>query len=180
MQSLLAICGFKTNHSKTFSDGPFRESCGADWYEGIDVRPFTLDYALDSLPNLFKFINLSRRSPLVSHVMSSATMAAIAMIPDEFQFWRPFKGNPDTGIDPLDYQPRYSASTRFKRSLQCFEWLELETRPVQDRVDVPSWGKMAAALRGHDSKVMFTFRRRTKTSMRYVSHSGATAMWLPG
>lgn len=33
-------CGFLINVEKTFSDGHFRESCGGDYYHGVDVRPF--------------------------------------------------------------------------------------------------------------------------------------------
>lgn len=36
------IAGFVVNSSKTFLDGPFRESCGGDFYRGRDVRPFYL------------------------------------------------------------------------------------------------------------------------------------------
>lgn len=36
----LAFCGFETNKEKSFVDGPFRESCGGDYFEGIDVRPY--------------------------------------------------------------------------------------------------------------------------------------------
>lgn len=32
--------GFEVNSSKSFWAGPFRESCGADWLQGNDVRPF--------------------------------------------------------------------------------------------------------------------------------------------
>jgi len=32
--------GFIINVDKTFSDGPFRESCGGDYHYGVDVRPF--------------------------------------------------------------------------------------------------------------------------------------------
>lgn len=35
----LAACGFRTNISKTFVFGPFRESCGANWYDGQAVTP---------------------------------------------------------------------------------------------------------------------------------------------
>lgn len=31
--------GFEVNTSKSFSDGLFRESCGFDWFDGINVRP---------------------------------------------------------------------------------------------------------------------------------------------
>lgn len=36
---VLTACGFVVNRDKSFVDGPFRESCGGDYFEGIDVRP---------------------------------------------------------------------------------------------------------------------------------------------
>jgi hypothetical protein len=36
---VLTSCGFLVNSAKSFSDGPFRESCGKDYFSGIDVRP---------------------------------------------------------------------------------------------------------------------------------------------
>lgn len=38
----LEFLGFRVNKEKTFSKGLFRESCGTDWYNGIDVRPLFL------------------------------------------------------------------------------------------------------------------------------------------
>ena len=35
-------CGFSVNTEKSFSTGNFRESCGADWLFGFDVRPWYL------------------------------------------------------------------------------------------------------------------------------------------
>jgi len=35
-------CGFTVNGDKSFSTGNFRESCGADWLFGFDVRPWYL------------------------------------------------------------------------------------------------------------------------------------------
>ena len=32
--------GFVLNEDKSFSTGPFRESCGKDYYKGIDIRPY--------------------------------------------------------------------------------------------------------------------------------------------
>lgn len=40
--SALKFFGFTPNHRKTFIDGPFRESCGGDFYNGTAVRPFSL------------------------------------------------------------------------------------------------------------------------------------------
>lgn len=47
VRDLLTFLGFTINDKKSFSSGPFRESCGADWYLGQDVRPVYLDYSLD-------------------------------------------------------------------------------------------------------------------------------------
>jgi hypothetical protein len=35
---LLSIYGFRVNQDKSFVEGPFRESCGADFFQGINVR----------------------------------------------------------------------------------------------------------------------------------------------
>lgn len=39
---VLSYCGFDTNPQKSFCTGPFRESCGADYLFGYDIRPFYL------------------------------------------------------------------------------------------------------------------------------------------
>jgi len=39
---VLSYCGFDTNPSKSFCTGPFRESCGGDYFLGYDIRPFYL------------------------------------------------------------------------------------------------------------------------------------------
>lgn len=37
--SWLTCFGLKVNQDKSFSEGNFRESCGTDWYAGVDVTP---------------------------------------------------------------------------------------------------------------------------------------------
>lgn len=44
---LLSECGLTPNSEKTFTSGPFRESCGGDFFDGRAVRP----YYLKGLPN---------------------------------------------------------------------------------------------------------------------------------
>jgi hypothetical protein len=48
---LLKLLGFKRNPDKTFLSGTFRESCGMDFYQGHNVRPFFLK-RLDSSQDL--------------------------------------------------------------------------------------------------------------------------------
>jgi len=38
--ALLNFLGFETNDQKSFHAGPFRESCGTDWFDGSNVTPF--------------------------------------------------------------------------------------------------------------------------------------------
>lgn len=39
LSEVLACAGFLVNHDKSFSTGPFRESCGHDYLSGINIRP---------------------------------------------------------------------------------------------------------------------------------------------
>lgn len=50
---LLGLCGFTTNTEKTFVDGPFRESCGSDWFFGYNVRPVFLSRRITNVLDLF-------------------------------------------------------------------------------------------------------------------------------
>lgn len=36
----LTRAGFVVNHDKSFHEGPFRESCGGDYLNGVDITPF--------------------------------------------------------------------------------------------------------------------------------------------
>lgn len=49
--------GFVVNKTKSFTVGPFRESCGGDYYEGHDVTPFYIK-TLATVPDLYSAINM--------------------------------------------------------------------------------------------------------------------------
>nr|QDH88717.1 MAG: RNA-dependent RNA polymerase [Leviviridae sp.] len=57
----LAFFGFQTNERKTFVDGPFRESCGGDFYAGTDVRPFYVKESPREPQDYIKLANGIRR-----------------------------------------------------------------------------------------------------------------------
>jgi len=44
---VLGRAGLIVNHDKSYSDGPFRESCGGDYVNGYDVTPFYVKSLLD-------------------------------------------------------------------------------------------------------------------------------------
>lgn len=58
---MLEVLGFKANVKKSFSDGPFRESCGKDYYNGIDVRPVFLKEKPSNAQSIIRMANGLRR-----------------------------------------------------------------------------------------------------------------------
>jgi hypothetical protein len=58
---MLNLFGFNLNHEKSFIHGHFRESCGADWYNGISVRPVFLTSQPTTAMELWCDINRIRR-----------------------------------------------------------------------------------------------------------------------
>lgn len=53
----LRKAGFLVNSEKSFVSGPFRESCGAHYFEGTDVTPFYIREPVDKLDRLFLLHN---------------------------------------------------------------------------------------------------------------------------
>ncbi len=53
---LLVLCGFRVNATKSFSIGPFRESCGADFLNGTNIRPIFIK-SLETEASRFVAIN---------------------------------------------------------------------------------------------------------------------------
>lgn len=82
---LLGRCGFVTNSKKTFSSGPFRESCGGEYWRGVDVCPAELT-SLGSLPEVFVFHNLLRRSHMTEMYMGSVRDYLHDLVPLDVRF----------------------------------------------------------------------------------------------
>lgn len=53
----LGFLGFTVNESKSFGHGPFRESCGKDYFLGANVRPYFVRSVLRGVLDLMKFHN---------------------------------------------------------------------------------------------------------------------------
>lgn len=179
---VLKFLGFKTNKDKTFLQGPFRESCGADWFGGKDVRPFTLDFSLDSLQAVFKLLNLTQRNDLTRSFFEGIDFSLFD-IPDDLRFVRPFEGPSDTAVTVELDTFLASRFSRFNRQLQCYAWTELISESVSDKdvklKDAYCYAIVYGALSGCSSDKPFSLRRKSLTKSRIVSGSGAHALWTP-
>lgn len=181
---LLAICGFKANRDKTFLQGPFRESCGADWFEGEDVRPLSLDYAFDSVENIFKFCNLARSKGTWECILYQSLEFLESLVPRSLMFTRPFKGNVDTALEvPLDVFLT-SPFARWNRKTQSWSWMEIRKSAYPDiqvrRFAGYNVALMRGALSGSTSSCPFAERRKTRTKIVRVAPSAGWSLFLPG
>lgn len=81
--NLLSYCGFTVNRSKSYISGPFRESCGADFYCGVDIRPYRLKECL-SVEKLFTLHNWYFR-----HWDEEGCNLVLSFIPPSLRIWGP-------------------------------------------------------------------------------------------
>ncbi len=58
---VLQYFGFQVNTEKSCFDGPFRESCGGHYHNGLDVTPFYIKEPIDSLDKLIDAANKLRK-----------------------------------------------------------------------------------------------------------------------
>jgi hypothetical protein len=169
--ALLNEIGFAVNSKKTFIEGPFRESCGSDWFNGEDVRPVVLDDAFDSLESFIKFLNAIRRSRRCFVFFEGVRDWIISLIPPRLRFVRPIEhGSSDSSYVVSQDEFLASVHARWSKDLQTWTWLELIHHAVKDVKTVWIGNElnvhMIAALRGSSSEAPFTVRRKTRTSIR--------------
>lgn len=108
--------GFSLNLSKSFSQGPFRESCGADWFYGQPVRPVYIR-KLDSPSDILVAINqLNEWSAYTGVTLSNTITLLFNELPPRYQNPVPFAENMDSGVRvPLALcRPKFDDNGSFK------------------------------------------------------------------
>lgn len=60
LMDVMSDLGFLPNRDKTFSTGPFRESCGKHYYNGVDVTPFYIRDHIDDHSRVCWLLNRLR------------------------------------------------------------------------------------------------------------------------
>lgn len=160
---LLKHFGFVPNAKKTFSNGPFRESCGGDYFAGKAVRPVYLDEKLETLEQLMQahnalttifsdrsFLEYLRNCALPSHRLT-----------------RPYPGQANTAFEVELDEFMSSPFAIYNRATWSWSWRELQITAAPS--DIERQGKARynyalylAALRGASSDVPFARRRKTR------------------
>lgn len=175
--------GFRHNPDKTFLSGPFRESCGADWYLGEDVRPVTVNSFPDSLGELFTLHNKTLRSRRSTVFFEEGRDFLRSLVPPKWRFVRPCKGQADTAFEVERDLAMASPHTFWNRETWSWKWRELVPESRSDTSYRKRNGYhtvlLQAALLGASSEKPFTERRNTRTRVGLISHHGGYSTWLP-
>lgn len=163
--------GFSLNASKSFWMGPFRESCGEDYLDGVSVRPYTLKNRFDSLQSIIKFVNLTRRNDFCKRFFGDLGYHTFG-VPPELRFVRPHEGPADTAVTVEFDSFLSSPFALYNRAEQRWSWVELLHTPVEDRW----WRKhewrdailVYGVLSGSDATTPYSVRRKTRTMVRRI------------
>jgi hypothetical protein len=150
--SLLKYLGFTPNAKKTFLSGVFRESCGGDYFEGADVRPFFLKEIPDEPQKWITLANGLRRigetfpDPIFDlSCWSRARARALAALPTPIKNLRGPASLGDVVITELD--PRTWSSHRSRDGrLKIKSYI-----PVAQKLQLHHWKSsvvLASALYG--------------------------------
>jgi len=104
---VLTKAGLIVNNEKSYSEGSFRESCGGDFLNGVDITPFYVK-SLDCEPDIYVVINQvlawGRREKLHLHRSLGLLRSFIDGKPHLVPEWL----NPDQGILTAGCQRRYT------------------------------------------------------------------------
>lgn len=172
--SLLEYCGFKVNTTKSFSSGPFRESCGRDFFKGHDVRGIYLKrYRCDA--HVYSLFNRLTRFSIHSGVDLTRILARIARDAKR-KLYVPFDLADAAGFKV----PGWIAEERGNKPRK-YTYLEAPGRRQQLFAD-NSEAILVGALGGYvlgasrESGVSVTVRRR-KTDLTFAVRRGTTSSW---
>lgn len=162
----LKYAGFSVNTDKTFVFGPFKESCGADYFRGENVRPYYADEVPRNWGDVFKWLNGLRRI----YGEGRAWSQLLSAIPSRWRLLRPFDG-PDDAITVEHDRFIGSRSAKWHPTEQRWSYRKLCVTPISDRTRYAASSQMYGLLRGTASRrghVDFTHRRKTMTQVRLV------------
>lgn len=180
---LLTILGFEVHPEKSFFEGPFRESCGGDYFNGHPVRGVYLK-TLKEPHNAYPVINRLNLWTAVHGIRVPRTVGRLIKHTKN-PYWVPVWENEDAGIRCTESNLRKKRYARKTNSLIYKRWVPRARRlTIKDGyVHVPKGeksrsynasGLLVAFLRGDIDGGYITVRQR---QVVYSSKTGVTSNW---
>lgn len=146
----LSSVGFSTNDDKTFINGPFRESCGSDFFGKTDVRPIYLKEFSNDLEGIYQLANRIRdiatrtlNNEYCSSIFYDCWTYVLSWIPDNLRFFGP-KSQGDSVI--WCSRSEWIGCSIYKNGQHRIRTLE-RVYQLRSRVKARSWaGRIGVAL----------------------------------
>jgi len=146
----LSFFGMSVNESKSFVDGPFRESCGGDYFQGVDVRPFFLGEFPSEPQQLISLANGLRLAckglPSRSNAIRHAWDSVVSAIPSRIRRCRGPEGLGDLCLHDDESRWRF----RWRSGIRHFDVYQ----PLHRKVRWNNWKRevvLASAIYGQSS-----------------------------
>lgn len=123
VSAVLQYFGFILNREKTFSSGPFRESCGFDAFKGVPVRGYFQEKSIEQPAHIISALNGIRRSALAGgcvaerwRIVSKAWHYLNGLLPREVRSCR----GPESLGDLVIHVPEEQWRSRTVNSIRMF------------------------------------------------------------
>lgn len=164
---VLRRMGFRTNSEKTYIDGPFRESCGKDWWLGQDVRPVYVRGPFDDVISLHALHNQLLAKSKTYPWLSETCDLIRNCVPWKYRFVQPLWAQSDGAFCVPDDLLMSARFTRWSRDEWRHEWIGIVDAAVNHYpydVDhkLAGYVNLVAALKGAKSGCLHPLRRKTK------------------
>lgn len=125
---ILRFAGFRVNSEKSFTSGPFRESCGEDYYEGTAVRSFYLKRRITHWKDVIFLYNCLHHHLVVqtpySPLTRSATVKLRAVLPGSLSthLVGPYAGRHESYLTTSWDLSQRSGLVKWDSDLQTFRY----------------------------------------------------------
>jgi hypothetical protein len=180
----LDYAGFSANPNKSFAFGNFRETCGSDFYNGVDLRPVYVRNLPTNDQQVYNLFNrlIWNRVGFKLHKLCSFLHRAVKRplygpphLPPGEKYWKWIAGK------SVQFDHYFHSSPdlvqRFRRydsDLQCFVWKIQILRFIPQKMDTSKWAEqfwyLAFLLGIQGSKVNSNSRFRRMVQYEVISY----------
>lgn len=166
--TLLKRLGFTVNEGKSFNSGPFRESCGYDYFLGENIRPVFVE-TLETAQDVYSSFNRLSRWSAENRIPLVRTLRCLhRMAPDNRV---PFSEGDDTGFKFPSCQSPWKLSSRYWRKYKALMPVSTGLPVPEGRTDALSIGYVDYNPRGWELAYIGLYARTPDSAFKHPTET---------